>query len=288
MTDQVLTSALGRQFPISIELVTAKLAEEYLSTNTNNRKYRPKKIREYARYLKNGSFVFNGDPIRFDADGILLDGQHRLHAIKDTGIPAELLVIRNLPASVMSTIDQGAPRSAIDIVELRSETAVVGISAATGIARMIMIWNGDSLASNSKQAVADYVESNVDTLVEYGRIARQFNNHIKGSVALVGLAVHVITEAGNKPADIATFLRSAALGEGLYRGDPAYALREYVLKEPFSTAGSRNTAFLSAQVYPIIRAWNAYVSNEQLRLIRKLGPTQSLPTPLRYSAPVDQ
>src|SRR4051812_13609663 len=78
------------------------LAEEWLDHNDNNRSIRDRKVAAFKRDLLAGNWRNIGDPIRFDTNGKLVDGQHRLmaliHANQEAAeqITMPLLVIRNV------------------------------------------------------------------------------------------------------------------------------------------------------------------------------------------------
>jgi len=116
---------------IQIETITPKEAEYILNTtNARNRNIRGNKVSEMVRDLHDGNWRFNGDAIRFDRDGNLLDGQHRLTACLESGIPIQTLVVKGLDSAVMSTIDTGTKRSAGDLFSLKGVAYPTQIAAS--------------------------------------------------------------------------------------------------------------------------------------------------------------
>jgi len=114
---------------IKISTITPEEAKNILaSCNNKNRYIRVNKVSEMVRDLQNGDWRFNGDAIRFDSRGNLIDGQHRLKACHESGIPIKTLVVSGLDPSVMSTIDTGTKRSAGDLFSLK------GVSYPTQVA----------------------------------------------------------------------------------------------------------------------------------------------------------
>lgn len=63
------------------ELVTPKMAAEWLKLNTANRKLRRWWASAIASAIKRGEYVCTHQGVAFSASGVLLDGQHRLVAI---------------------------------------------------------------------------------------------------------------------------------------------------------------------------------------------------------------
>ena len=74
------------------EFVTPELAEELLRDfNTHNRRLRSRQVSLYAESMRQDRWSLNGEPIQFDADGVLLNGQHRLTAISDRNGDGQLI-----------------------------------------------------------------------------------------------------------------------------------------------------------------------------------------------------
>lgn len=67
------------------ETIDPEKAREYLSKNRDNRKLSPSWVRALALRQKRREWLFTRDPIRFDWDDFLRDGQHRLSMVIDTG-----------------------------------------------------------------------------------------------------------------------------------------------------------------------------------------------------------
>lgn len=92
-------------------LITKDVAEEYLRKNTGNfRTLNASRVRRYQMDMESGRWGFSGDPIRFDTNGILIDGQHRLHAIVKSNVSVMMVVITGLEPESAMTIDKGQPR----------------------------------------------------------------------------------------------------------------------------------------------------------------------------------
>ena len=102
----------------TLQTVTPVTAEDWLKKNKNNRNVAEKKLREYTDDMLQGRWMMNGESIKFDTRGDLLDGQHRLMAIVKSRTTQEMLVITGLPREVFDTIDNNAPRTAGNILEI--------------------------------------------------------------------------------------------------------------------------------------------------------------------------
>jgi len=100
----------------AVETITPKKAREYLLANKDNyRKLSRHKVNQYAEDMKAGRWQMNGQGIAFGKNQILKDGQHRLAAIVQAGVPVEMTVNRDLDDNV-TIFDVGMMRSATQIV----------------------------------------------------------------------------------------------------------------------------------------------------------------------------
>lgn len=100
----------------AIETVTPHIAGLYLKLNNNNRPLREAHIKSLAFDMVNGDWQITHQGIAFDTTGRLIDGQHRLHAIIQAGVPIQISVTRGCSASSFSILDRGANRSSSDIL----------------------------------------------------------------------------------------------------------------------------------------------------------------------------
>ena len=88
---------------VEVEEITPDKASEYLSNNAHHRKVKQKKVDSYVKDLQEGTWRLNGKTITFDANGRLLGGQHRLHAVVQSGMPLTTLVVRGLDPEILET-----------------------------------------------------------------------------------------------------------------------------------------------------------------------------------------
>lgn len=116
-----------------IKLITPKLAKELLAMNEGNRKIK-KSTGFYAAQMLNGEWKENGEPIIIDRNGLLKDGQHRLHAVIDASYTYKAPVISGVDPDVMDTIDTGINRSLSDVLEFNGfKNASATASVVKGI-----------------------------------------------------------------------------------------------------------------------------------------------------------
>lgn len=100
---------------MTIEKITPEIAAEYLKVNVKNyRKLQRSVMKRYAEDMKAGRWQMNGEPIVFDNNGMLKNGQHRLAAVILSGVTVEMTVIRGIDESV-TAYDLNSVRTATQI-----------------------------------------------------------------------------------------------------------------------------------------------------------------------------
>lgn len=96
---------------VKIEKVTPLMAKKYLESNTKNRVIKPLHVKRMAQSMVNGDFLLTNMGIGFDTNGVLTDGQQRLHAVIKANVPVQMLVLRNLNPKARLVVDTGVIRT---------------------------------------------------------------------------------------------------------------------------------------------------------------------------------
>ncbi len=116
-----------------IVTVTPAMAEKWLGKNKNNRHLRREKITQYSGAMKNGEWTIGTDAIGFNGSGGLMNGQHRLTAIVETGVSQQMLIADGLPAGAKLHMDIGLKRSLADYLQMeRGEANSKSLAAMLG------------------------------------------------------------------------------------------------------------------------------------------------------------
>ena len=103
-----------------LEIITPEMAIKWLENNNpKNRTISEGTVQSYANDMKNGRWVITHQGIAFNANGDLIDGQHRLWGIVIANKPVEMMVTTGMPLAeikngvelvTMDTIDNGRVR----------------------------------------------------------------------------------------------------------------------------------------------------------------------------------
>ena len=76
--------------------VTPDYAATLLEKNTTNRNISQITVKRYAQAMASGEWMQNGQTITIAEDGTILDGQHRLWAVIESGITITFLIVFNV------------------------------------------------------------------------------------------------------------------------------------------------------------------------------------------------
>lgn len=87
------------------------MAKTFLESNTINRKLRVETVKQLADVIKRGEWVTTHQGISVSRNGNLLDGQHRLQAIVESGATVKMAVTFNQNEDSFKVIDCGLSRS---------------------------------------------------------------------------------------------------------------------------------------------------------------------------------
>lgn len=99
-----------------VEEISPELAEKMLTHNSANRSLKMDQVASIANTIRNGHYVFTNQSIGFDQNGVLTDGQHRLHAIIRAGIPVPMVVVYGSNQSPY--LDRGKKRTVSDNLKI--------------------------------------------------------------------------------------------------------------------------------------------------------------------------
>ncbi len=259
------------------ETITPAAAAELLVGIKNVRKVRNDHVALLAEAMRSGMWERNGSTLKKNAEGLVVDGEHRLRACIRAGVPFTTLVAYGIEAS--ATIDTGArPRT---MAQLVAASGVKNSSIVASIARLAVVLeeagNLERLSAGAArlgvtvQRVAAYVDKHFDELQDAAALARDpavASGLPSGALGLVAFI------AAKNPL-LHPFLEGVRTGESLRKGNPAYALRERSLN-----LGRRSRMHYTDACACVFKAWNAYARKEPMQLLRWTGVAEKIQTPI--------
>lgn len=245
--------------------LTPAIATQLLARNPRNRKVSNRNYAIVLRAIQRGEWKLNGEAIKVDSDGFILDGQHRCLAVVDSGTPIQTFMIEGLEPDAQDTMDTGKSRGLADILSIRGH---VNTAALAAIARRIYLFETHGLKAATQSSypttnheVLAFFEANrwIESLVnDANRVA----SLAKMPASLAGLLMHVFQTLDRD--DSAFFFYRLQTGENLESTSPIYALRRSLqaLNESKGAIGQTYMAALA------VKAWNKFRAGESVGMLK--------------------
>ena len=140
---------------ISWEMVTPAMAKKWLAHNTHNRHLFKPWASQLARDMTSGKWRTTHEGIAFGPNGILLDGQHRLQAVVESGKTIKMLVCRGLDVGSQLVCGGGKKRKAFEQITLGGSIGSVD-TADEATARSMLRGYG-SATKPTAQELEDFI-----------------------------------------------------------------------------------------------------------------------------------
>jgi hypothetical protein len=141
---------------VSFEQTSREICEKWLSALPDfQRNLKPEFVKMAVRDMTNDRWLFTGDAIRFDCNGSLIDGQHRIKGFLEAGFFPIVLVVRGLDVRCYPLIDGGTPRTYADAFKYDE---IANYTTKSSVAKMWMSYSdGKNLGNRrfSKTEVLD-------------------------------------------------------------------------------------------------------------------------------------
>lgn len=257
-----------------VEMVTPERAEQLLALNTINRGISGSVVDKYARDMRDGRWRLNGQTIKLTTSGQLLDGQHRLEAVKKARRAFPAIVVEGVPESCLASLDIGHKRSLGEILRDRGEVNTASLASA--LRWLWMLKHEVILAANTSPTNGEMLELlELHPDIRNGRRYAASLRDFMGSG--ITAALHfVFSEKNADQAD--AFFERLVDGVELASTSPIYQLRERLIK---IRASHRIRTAEAERVALAIKAWNAFRENrplQQLSWRTKGTAREELPT----------
>ncbi len=281
----------GSNYYVEFATIGPEEAKELLEKNhSNQRDITKSKLNKLKKELRAGRWVFNGETIKLTKSNKLIDGQYRLTAIIETGIPMTLLIVHGLDditetgVDVFSTIDSSS-RTEKDILKIAGfdyKPAKVAklVRLATGFNEQIL----KSKAHGQKYLNSELVEVaeafNKNRMSEVIDLAEERVKNNKEGIPLEGWLL--LTYLEDRIPDMAGFIEQLEVQSVDNVGNPASMLLRFFANKRggVNTNGGlmRNGAW-----FAVFGAFDKYVNNENMRIAAIPSSRRPIPYPKDYA-----
>lgn len=239
-----------------VMIVTPEEAQAWLGANHKNRRIRSVGVSAYAKDMAAGRWTLNGESIKIDKHGNLVDGQHRLSAVIESDSPVEMLVVTGLEPEAMDTVDTGMKRTTADVLGMGGEKNQTILAAM--LRRLVLRSEGRHIiqgtAAPTMASALAYLGDHSDV-----RYSAEFaaNSGITKIIApsVIGCGHWLFGQIDTTARD---FFMGRIIDEDVPPNHPARTLKGKMIAQRL--AGKRPTS--DETMYYLIRSWNLYRNGE--------------------------
>jgi hypothetical protein len=252
---------------IDMELIEidAQLAKDYLAVTAPNRPLSEATVAERMRSFLDGKWKFNGAPIRFNTNGQLIDGRHRL-----TGYLAALQVNPNLPPflclvvygikeDAMMTIDTGRLRTVRDHLNIQGNISTHVLSAVLRKLAYFAYEQTDKVKLTIEE-VLNILDRHPNVMSSVKRCApiEIVPKSTLGAIHYIGGYHQGYLEEANN------FLDVFRTGKPGYEGCPAHRVREHFIR----LRSDKKIMIDQERAKLLVWCWNCFRENKAVGMIR--------------------
>ncbi len=192
--------------------VTPEVAEQMLALNYDKqRRVSERCVLKYMRDLKDGRWNCDAmPPIRISSDGMLVDGQHRLHAVVRSGVPVNMLVWYGggTAEELFVYQDGNLSRSAGQFVECKNKNTVMsmcnilrclesGACLGNALQRKVrQTGSGRNKVAEvvSRSEIVNFAHAHLDALVSASEAAAALKGASYCNQSVSGVLVYLVRE----------------------------------------------------------------------------------------------
>jgi hypothetical protein len=255
-------------------------AKRLLDGQIKNRKVSNASVKKYAEAMSALKWVLNGAPIIF-ANGVLIDGQHRLHACIKSRVPLKTLIIKVADESVFTTLDTGKKRSNSDVISVTEPKGAVTLVAAIDIVAKVdhdgkLVGNGAGSRLNiPTYEIEGYVKkySFMETSVEE---TLAWSKKLKVKKSSLAALHYILSQAASNPQEVEQFLGEVFGTYTASVGSATAVFKDAIVKGLISKTINKTPGWL---IRAGILAWNAWRQGKKLQRLH-VGSSPIIPTPV--------
>lgn len=257
-----MTTLAGEVFTVK-EYIDPEMAREYLSTMGPNRRINRRRMKLYKDIILRDEWELTHQGIAFDSNGQLIDGQHRLMAIVQTGVTLPMLVTRGLAPGSQRAVDGGLLRGNRDQLDILNIEQAADLAPALAVLYRLFLadqmpirerrFNKNVSPTKAEVEAMVYAHPEMARFLEVGRRLGKTIGVPKSVMSGVRYYLGLLDEG-----DADVFFEYLATGEELQVGHPVYVLREQFRRMVLNAAKRGGRVDYAKTAALTIRAWNAY------------------------------
>ena len=262
-------SALLKSTTPQVHIITVNkdIVDALLALNVKNRVVKKEHLKGLTQDIKSSRFFLTASGVGVSKSGVLLDGQHRLLAIKAAGYPPVQIVLAvGLEEESQMVVDRHAKRSLSDALSLHMDAKISS--------HMVALANALRALGATKKPSCEFVFSPgsagdsmiADFMADHAKLA--FDVVAATSSARASVCAAIFVYALHKPDEAFEFARDVAKGINLMEDHPAYRLRMAIDR-------LKNATGASARMELFKLAASACMAHSNRRTLKSLKPSSS-------------
>lgn len=245
--------------------VTPEQADIWLQNSIVNRPLDLKRVYELEEAILENKWMFDGSPIRLNESQLLMDGQHRLEAIKRSGRIVKALVVSNIDDEAIKTIDSGRSKSGADMAVMLGFTKEQGQTADTAIKWTCRYRKGGlGQVSVPNSYIYDQIENNKELISSVMYVLQHPRKNRLLKAGIITFLHYMVRQQHEQKAN--EFVDRFILGDKLELDSPIYHLRQVLLMQDNQTYKMD----ILEKVATLINAWNSFKLNNKITQPRQI------------------
>lgn len=272
------TQPVNPGWKIAFEVITPARAKEMLSVPVRNRNIKQRVVRTYSADMSDNRWLFTPEPIIIDKNGGVLDGQHRLQAVLQSGTSRPFLIVSNVDPDLINVLGIGKTRSPADILIIEGYSNTLPLAGAIKVLHNYLtipplnVWAGANVTLSAPGVVG--VLRQHPRLSDYVTLGSRLAHKISAPASPIIAAIYLTSY--EVPIDEqADWLGPLESGAALSPGSPALALRELYRTTKLARKKA-HAAGLDQRFYiaTYLKAWKLW---REGREVRRLSVPEAVP-----------
>lgn len=254
-----------------VRTITPAKAAELLDNNDSNRPVSAAVVRSFADAMRRGEWKVTHQGIALDSAGRLIDGQHRLTAAVEAGVPLKVLVFTDVEPDTFDVLDAGKKRSAADALAIAGEKSTHLLASMIRVVwlfdnRPDIAWYGGGASVSTPQILA--LLDMHPKIRDFVPVAQEIAD-TTGTIKSAAGAASYLVSRNNAKRKVQPWLEGLIEGAGLGRGDARLKFRNHMTALARKEAGEvQRRRDNREHVWLYLTAFNAWATKETLKTLR--------------------
>lgn len=254
---------------VTLSRVTPEMAHEWLDAAGPNRRLNEAQVDRFVTDMLAGNWMSaeTTETIKFDASGVLVDGQHRLAAVAASGKAQQFWVARNVPTSAIEMVDTGRSRSFADVLTMGGGDGSSSRRLAATLKWIYHLEHDSALTSGRAVSHAELRRTLEAHPGAVHAVTRAYESRDVTPQSVLAAVYALAREQRPRRAD--EWLEAVQEGADIGRSHPAFVLRRK-FRRAESGAGTHQMRGPYAAAL-MIKSWNAFVAGEEVTTLEWRG-----------------